>query len=147
MYIIRIYKVTPSGTAAYCTLTGGAYGLAIDANSNIWITQQTDNNIAKISTGATLSSGACDTLGKYAVGGSPGFVAVDGLNNIWISASFVSVAYAVKMNSSGTVIGSYSLSGGIGMTGAGPGIAVDSNNNVWISRYATQNLVKLSNSG
>ena len=99
-------------------------GMAIDKSGNIWVTNANSNNVTELS-----STGI--TIGTYDVGGiSPQGIAIDASGNVWVTngSNNGPPSYSVtKLNSSGSLIGTYST------IGSPLGIAIDPSGNVWVA--------------
>lgn len=87
----KVYKYSPT-----FTLTGSyapanlksPRAIAIDAEGNVWITNQGYSTIVQGVFGAvTKLSSTGATLGTYAVGDYPDAIAIDGADNAWVTNS------------------------------------------------------------
>jgi PKD repeat protein len=119
-----------SGNGFACTYFYSPSGIAIDADSNVWITNQMGNTITKLnSSGSPVSP-----FVGYAGGGLkfPTSIAIDAGGNAWIG------------NFGGTSISELSSTGqavspSAGFTGGGlsqpQGLAVDGAGNVWVASF------------
>jgi len=128
-----------------------SYGLTIDINGNVWVTNQQTASVNSGSGGVSelSSSGAViSPAGGYYGGGVyfPVAVSSDTDGNIWIAN--LGSDTASKLNNSGSAI---SGSGGFGAAElAGPcAVALDENNNAWFAdQYAgTGSTTSISSSG
>jgi streptogramin lyase len=133
-----------SGTAGYDGVDTSGNGnfifpvaVAVDANRNGWVANQSSNTLTKVSTsGPTYTS--------YIVGSGPSGVAVDASNDIW-SANYYGDSIGA-ISASGTV-----LSGAAGFTGGGvvhpQGIAADGGGTVWVANYRGNSISEVAGVG
>ncbi|HEV3191875.1 MAG TPA: NHL repeat-containing protein [Polyangiaceae bacterium] len=100
-----------------------AWGTAVDASGNVWVTCQNANQVVKL-------KGADGTIvGTYPVGAAPIGVAVDASGNVWV-ANNAGPSVTKVSGATGAVIGTYSL-------GNYPwGIAADGFGNVWVAAFS-----------
>jgi len=78
-------------------------GIAFDASGNLWIANQGDNTVTKVSpTGAII--------GTFSAGTGPMGIAIDAGGNVWVN-NFTGGGSLTELNSSGTTIGTFSPGG------------------------------------
>jgi hypothetical protein len=134
--------------------TGGGLqypgGLAIDTAGNVWVINGQGGVIEFNNSGVAILEA---TTPYYAANAPPTAIAVDGLNNIWISNAYNNVGYLLKLNDSGVLISPQAGYTGGGKTSSGP-IAIDSSGNVWTTNptyistsYPVYTVSEFSNSG
>jgi streptogramin lyase len=120
-----------SGAAGYAA---GAFpvALAVDANHNAWIGDQTDANVTRVSSDGTQ-------IVKFACCNEPNGLAVDSSGNVWV-ANFGGDSIT-ELSSAGTVLLN-------GITGGGlkhpQGVAVDGAGTVWVANYRGPSLSQLA---
>ncbi len=120
-------------TIALSTSMSSPWGLAVDAQGDVWVSQLTSSTVTEFGpTGATL---ATFTAATYAQN-----LAIDGSGNVWISA----------INDGGV----WEIPGGTGQptqiaTGSFNGIAADPSGNIWVADAGDDNgtLMEVSSSG
>ncbi|HEY4381373.1 MAG TPA: hypothetical protein VGN01_13565 [Acidobacteriaceae bacterium] len=137
---------TGGPTLTYTTITGGAGGVPTLATpfgiatglggSNIWLANQTGNNLTKM-TSATAGTnfGDATSLNK------PTFVAVDGSGNVWVTNNVSGPSSVSEFSNSGAVLSPVNTTTApftaIGFLRAGlatpSGIATDPSGNVWVA--------------
>ena len=76
----------------------------------------------------------------YQVGNVPNGIAVDASGNIWVTNSHDNTVS--KLDSSGSIVGTYPVSGSIPAD-----IAIDGSGNLWIANLYSANVTKMSSSG
>lgn len=125
------------------TYTGGGLStptsIAADATGSVWITNQGNNSVTKLSPAGAAVSGA----GGFTAGGfsTPSAIAVDTGGNAWVAnAGNNSVTELNPNGSSGTV---YT---GNGLNHPG-GIAIDGAGNVWVSNTGGATVSVFTSSG
>ncbi|MCX6722364.1 MAG: NHL repeat-containing protein, partial [Candidatus Staskawiczbacteria bacterium] len=141
-------KITKIGTYS---VGAGPYGVAIDANGNVWVANfgtGSGNTITELNTAGAL-------LNTWNTGSGPTGVAIDANGNAWVSnfnSASISKIDPTKLVSSATT----TYSAATGLTGDyalnNPlGIAVSSNGNILIANFAAnannKNVIKISPSG
>lgn len=113
----------------------GAYGIATDANGQIWSANWPGGCLLRIAnTGASL--------GCIPLGARPRGVAVDADQNVWVPCSHVGsgeTKMVVKLSSTGQVLGRYTDVGSHSI-----GVAIDADNFAWIISYSENRAVKIS---
>lgn len=127
--------VPPTGTLlATYTLAGGTFGLAIDAQDHLWVTNQHGGTVSEID-----ASGAA-VVSPIAVSSQPRGIAVDrATGDVWaINFAFFGTAYKIV---GGQVTGSF----GTGLLSAGA--AVDTQHRVWIANAGDNTLTCLDANG
>ncbi|WP_413944110.1 hypothetical protein [Bdellovibrio sp. HCB-162] len=173
-----IRKITPSGVVTTFAGTPGTSGstdgtgtaakfsaptgAAIDASGNIYVAEQSNRIIRKITpsgvvttfAGTAGASGSADGTGAAAQFGSPKGLAVDSLGNIYLAdASNYTIR---KMTSAGvvtTLAGTAGASGNTDGTGAAArffnptGLAVDSSNNVYVTDSNNHTIRRITPAG
>ena len=137
----QVLRESESGGVAsgfpYAANLGTPAGIAIDASSNAWVTNQSLNNAVQVITSAALGAIASSTGFQ-----SPSGIAIDGTGILF--AAGTGSSSVLKFNSTGTV-----LSGsGAGYTGAGlanpVGVAIDSADHVWAVDNGTNQVSKIN---
>jgi hypothetical protein len=159
-----IRKITPTGvvtTLAGTAGTGGSQdgtgsaasfstptGIGVDSNGNIYVADQTDDTIRKITSGGVVTTiagtagtnGFTDGTGAVARFNSPVGIAVDGSGNVYIADTGNRTVR--KMTSAGavtTIAGTPKVTGTVNGTGAAAlfelpiGVGVDSHGNVFVA--------------
>ena len=128
---------SPSPTPAVLLARGGGGGGGGSTLSTpyVWIVDWNGNFVTKLDD----SSGSL--IGTYPLGSSSWRygIAVDASGNIWVSN--YDGNSVTKLNSSGAVIGTYTV-------GSHPyGIAIDASGNVWAAKAGENSITKLDSSG
>jgi len=165
----EIRKVTPAGavTTPYGSLTGASGSttaannsalfnaprdIAIDGSNNLYVADEGNNLIRKI----TTSSGS---VGVYGATASPAFnapkgVAVDKSGNVFVSDYGNNIIRKIATNGTvTTVAGQTGVAGYQNGTGTqalfnGPiGIAVDSSDNLYVTEYYNEDIRKITSTG
>jgi streptogramin lyase len=118
--------------------SGGAldwpYGITVDGDGNIWVTNYSGNNVSKFSPiGAPLSGPSGFSGGGLLFANG---IAIDASGNAWVpSSASGQVARITEFSSLGSV-----LSGASGYTGsdilAPSSIAFDASGNAWVTNYS-----------
>jgi sugar lactone lactonase YvrE len=131
------------------------FGIAIDADGNAWITNNTGDYAFKLSPDGTLIGAS----GPEAGIARPLGVAIDSIGNVWVSNSAIievpcanqdepqeygeltpGESSVTKLSSDGTFLGNF--------TGGGMripwGIAVDGNDNIWVADFDGLHLTQLN---
>jgi sugar lactone lactonase YvrE len=105
------------------------FGMAIDSQGDAWVTYTNTDVVSKL----RIVSGQITKLFtvNLPAGSNPKGIAVDSQGNAWVAAGANSFVYAI--NSSGTLVGSYS---GQGINGPW-GLSVDAKQNIWVANFGT----------
>ena len=119
-YVMYTYRVGSS-----------PHGIAIDASGNVWVANEGDNTVSKIS--STTSTPQTTTI---AVGTAPFGVAIDHIGNVWVT----------NRNSISEISGNVATTPTTGFSRA-VAIAIDQTGNLWVSDYSTSLLTELDPSG
>jgi sugar lactone lactonase YvrE len=103
--------------------------MAIDSQGDAWVTYTNTDVVSKL----RIVSGQITKLFtvNLPAGSNPKGIAVDSQGNAWVAAGANSFVYAI--NSSGTLVGSYS---GQGINGPW-GLSVDAKQNIWVANFGT----------
>lgn len=144
------------GTGATKVSSNNGYSIAVDAEGNVYATDNAVNYITKITaTGFTSAIGGSIATPNVALN-NPWGVAVDLNGNIWVTNSTSGKEALTELDSSGNFLAQATptSSGGTtngGMTvGSSPAyIAIDGNNNVWFTNFTATlqtSVSKFSNS-
>ena len=100
---------------------------SITAGSGISVTNPTSPGAATV---GFLSAGT--SLGTFATGTNPTFVAINQSGNVWVTN--YGSATLEKFNSAGTLLGTFT-------TGTAPfGVAIDQSGNTWVANYSGNTL-------
>jgi len=105
------------------------FGMAISSDGYAWVTYTGSDTVSKL----RFSNGGISKLFTVTLpsGSNPKGVAVDSLGNAWVAAGSTSTVYAI--NSSGTIVGTYT---GQGINGPW-GVSLDAKGNVWVANFGT----------
>jgi streptogramin lyase len=126
--------VPPTSSSLRCITGVASYGLAIDAQGNVWVAGPADDRVWKISSnGATVS-------GPYRHG-SPAAqgLAVDSRGDVWVSsAKWGNSATVGHLKSNGTFLGNVT-----GVPPGSSGVAVDGNGKIWTANAAASSLSRI----
>lgn len=129
-----------SPTNPRCINVGvSVYGVAIDGNGNVWVSEF-GNRVAKISpTGATL--GIFPTPSNTGQQG----LAVDGDGDVWVSTSLSCAANCTvtHLKNDGTLVGSVPNPTGAGSTG----VSVDAAGNIWTANRGSNSATRIDPNG
>jgi hypothetical protein len=112
------------------------YGVAIDANNNAWIGNESTPAVV-------LNMNSSGTVLQQCSGGdltTPRYLAVDGAGNVWVTNLKAAPAgYMVEFSSTCQVLsGSTGFGGGTGSLISDPrSVAIDSSGNVWVANNVT----------
>jgi streptogramin lyase len=123
----KIGRITTSGTVTEFTYTGGTNPgfshIVTGPDNNLWFTEPFQSRIGRITTGGTITHFA-------APGSNPGWIVVGPDNNLWFTEGDAKI---VRMNTSGTVTGTFAVP-----NGSDPyGLAVGADGNLWfVDRFA-----------
>ena len=105
--------------------------IAIDAQSNLLITNLYGNYIIKINQAGNI-------IGLYTVGNGPDGIAIDHIGNIWVNSANNIIT---NLTSNGSIVGNYPGGGFLG------GIAIDASGNVWAANYEGNTVTALTPTG
>lgn len=170
----RIRKISPAGvvstfagsSASFADGTGTAglfnspYGLAADAAGNIYVADEANNRIRKITPAGVVSTvagngsaGCIDGTGSAASFSNPSGVALDDLGNIYV-ADFANNRIR-KINAAGyvsTLAGNDATTSIDGLGTAASfyhpvNLAIDAQRNIWVTDYHTQRIRKVAPNG
>jgi len=109
--------------------------VAIDANRNAWITNQSGDTVTTISADGSL-------VNSYACCDGPAGIATDQYGYVWIANYYGSSVSAVS--TTGSIVSSSLTGGGIDYP---QGIAVDGAGTVWLTNYRGNSVSALSGEG
>lgn len=147
-----------NGTGSAATFTNPA-GVAVDSSGNIYVADENNNEIRKITPAGvvslfagspTMATGHADGTGSAATFFGPEGIAVDSSDNVWVADS--SNNEIREISPSGqvtTVAGSYLTSGhangsGTSATFSMPtGITADSSGNLYVADYGSNEIRKI----
>ena len=103
------------------------FGMAISSDGYAWVSYTGSDTVSKL----RYSNGGISKMFTVTLpsGSNPKGVAVDSLGNAWVAAGKSSTVYAI--NSSGTIIGTYT---GQGINGPW-GVSLDARGNVWVANF------------
>lgn len=161
----RVRKITSSGTVS--TVTGGTIprltdpmtgnplinystfpGIAVDANDNLFLTDQANSLIFKITSAGKISIFARSASSSF----NPVGIAIDKVGNLFVTSQNENTIY--KISSAGNVsVFSNSVTGFITGTGISSrynlpwGIATDTNGNIYISDFGNFVIKKVTSAG
>jgi sugar lactone lactonase YvrE len=135
-------------------------GVAVDSNGNVYVADNFNHNIRKVSAGGVVvtfagygRSGSDDGIGSQAGFNRPSGVAVDANGNVYVADTN---NYKIRKITSSFVVTTLAGSGSMGTAdGIGAaasfsspyGIAVDVNGNVFVSDYGSNKIRKITSSG
>jgi streptogramin lyase len=147
---------TANGTGTSATFSSPA-GIAVDTSGNVYVADQTDNTIRKITPAGvvTIFAGTADTAGftdgaaTAARFNSPYGVAVDGSGNVYVADTGNRVVRMVTpAGVVSTIAGTAKVAGTTNGTGAAAlfevvlGVAVDGSGNVYVSDEGIDNTIR-----
>ncbi|MGA7155271.1 MAG: hypothetical protein WBY53_00395 [Acidobacteriaceae bacterium] len=139
----------PNDFSLGLVFTGGGInltnGMAVDAMSNVWSTNDS-YYLTEISSAGVFLSGSNGYLTDAYV---PGPIAIDLNDNVWIGNGAHTIdgpGSLFELSSNGTVL-SGANGYGYGLLHTPEGLAVDANNNIWATDTAGDNVAEFSNSG
>ncbi|ATC63703.1 hypothetical protein CMV30_06905 [Nibricoccus aquaticus] len=119
-------------TTLFVTLSGGFTGSTFDSAGNLYLVDQWDSTLKKITPGGVVSTLASGFNYPYAV-------VCDAADNLYVTDANDNAV--IKVTPAGVT--SVFASG----LGAPYGLAIDSTGNLYVSDFATENIVKISPSG
>ncbi len=112
-----------------------SYGLCIDSQNNIWVTEY-GSKIHKYREDGTL-------LGTFTHGASRAQgCAVDQNDHVWVAHSLGAYTTIGHLTKNGDLVGVVGLQGGSGPTG----VAIDKNNKVWVTNYRSHTVSRIDSS-
>ena len=137
-------SVAPADWTMALNYTGGGlktpYGIAIDANGDAWVANESGNSITKLGPGGSLLSGSGGFTASGVILG-PQALAIDTAGKVWVANTLDNSV--VVLNADGTE-SSRNTTGGID----GPAsIALDSAGSVWVANFTGNSVTVLNNSG
>ncbi len=127
-------KISPTGQILGRYPAPGAYGIATDANGQVWSANWPGSCLLRFANDGS-------SLGCIPLGSRPRGVAVDADQNVWIPCSHVGskeTKMVVKLSSTGQTLGKFSAVGRHSI-----GAAIDADNFVWVISYAENTAYKL----
>jgi streptogramin lyase len=131
----NVVALSPNGSVLHSyTLSLEAACAVPDAAGFIWVCNQTNNTVTKMTTGGTV-------VGTYATGSSPDYIQFDHAGNAWVTDSAASVI--TVLSPLGTTVATYSVGAGNNPWGG----RFDAYGNFWTWNYNNNNISKLSPSG
>ena len=105
------------------------FGMAIASDGSAWVSYTKTNTVSKFRlVGGQIIKQFTVSL---PIDSNPKGIAVDSQGNAWVAAGKTSVVYMI--NSSGTLVGSYT---GQGINGPW-GVSVDAKQNIWVANFGT----------
>ncbi|MBL7818650.1 MAG: putative Ig domain-containing protein [Saprospiraceae bacterium] len=171
----KIRKITPagvvttfagSGSAGSTDATGtsasfnGPYGIAVDASGNVYVADNANHKIRKITSAGVVttfagsgSAGSTDATGTSASFYYPVDVAVDALGNVYVADGN---NHKIRKITSAGVVSTLAGSGTTGSTDATStsasfntpySVAVDASGNVYVADLANQKIRKITSAG
>lgn len=120
------------------------HGIAVDGNGDVWVANQTANNITEVYSGGD-GINTPGTFSQFTGGGILGAqaLAIDLSNNVWIANTAGSSV--VELDSLGNVLS------GNGYTGGGinapVAIAIDPNGSAWVANFNGNSVTQLLSNG
>ncbi len=135
-------EIAPDGSSSTSYVVGNApYGIAVDANDNVWSANYYDNSVGLVSGGEVLSGGG------FMGGGldHPVGIAPDGNGTVWVTNYFspgITQLAGASANQPGEAI-----SPGAGWAPdlalvQAKGIAIDAAGNLWVTSYGDNRLIE-----
>ncbi|MFT6292434.1 MAG: streptogramin lyase, partial [Ilumatobacter sp.] len=170
-----IRKISPSGVVTTLAGTGSSgavdgtgisasfyfpFGVAVDGSGNVYVADQGNNLIRKISPSGevttfagTGSSGAVDGTGTSASFSYPYGVAVDGAGNVYVADTSNHLIRKISPSGVVTTLAGTGSSGAVDGTGTSAsffdpyGVAVDGSGNVYVADQSNHLIRKISPTG
>jgi len=128
-----LVRFDPTTGVAQNINTGGrvTYGLAVDTNGKIWMSNWSQNSVQRYSATGVLE-------GTFSSTGSNlrGVAVTPGDNDVWVAGSGNS--RVVRYNNDGTIQAT------IGVGNTPTGVAVDSNGKVWVTNFGSNNVMRIN---
>lgn len=126
---VVVYPNQTTTPISYVDSNTEPFGMAITTDGYAWVTYTGSDTVSKL----RYSNGGISKLFTVTLpsGSNPKGVALDSLGNAWVAAGSTSTVYAI--NSSGTIVGTYT---GQGINGPW-GVSLDANGNVWVANFGT----------
>ncbi|MBU3556818.1 hypothetical protein ICN18_04165 [Polynucleobacter sp. Ross1-W9] len=126
---VVVYPNQTTSPVSYADSNVEPFGMAISSDGYAWVTYTGSDTVSKL----RYSNGGISKLFTVPLpsGSNPKGVAVDSLGNAWVAAGSTSTVYAI--NSSGTIVGTYT---GQGINGPW-GVSLDAKGNVWVANFGT----------
>jgi sugar lactone lactonase YvrE len=126
---VVVYPNQTTNPVSYVDSNTEPFGMAITTEGYAWVTYTGSDTVSKL----RFSNGGISKLFTVTLpgGSNPKGIAVDSLGNAWVAAGSTSTVYAI--NSSGTIVGTYT---GQGINGPW-GVSLDANGNVWVANFGT----------
>jgi streptogramin lyase len=123
--------VTTVPAASY-PVGNNPYGVAIDAQGNVWVSNYGSNNVTELNPAGIL-------LNTYAVGNGPRGIAIDPFGNVWVanSGSDAAPGNTVTMINPATGATTYSVSPPASPLYGPHSIAIEKSGNVWVTNFGT----------
>ncbi len=130
---------TPNDWTVAVNYTGAGlstpYFLAVDAGGNVWVSNQGNSSVSKLSpTGSAISGASGYTAGGV---GGPWGVAVDPSGNVWVADDNSNAL--TELSSTGTAVGASPFV--VGGISAPYGIAINGSGTVWTANGASVSAV------
>jgi Domain of unknown function (DUF5011)/Chaperone of endosialidase len=123
-------KINPAGIATTLFTAGTPRSVVVDSLDNAYFTNNTDNNIYKVTSGGIVSTFVATIT-------APTAMTIDRSNNLYI----ISGTIVVKVTPAG-------VQSNIGTTGTGPqAIATDLQGNVYVTNSGSNNVTKINYNG
>jgi DNA-binding beta-propeller fold protein YncE len=137
--------VTRWTTATTGESPGVIWGIAVDSDNKIYVTDVTNHNVKKFSYGGTLlakwgSEGTGDGQFDFPTG-----IAIDSLGNIFVAD--LNLDRIQKFDSSGNFITKWGVSIESDKYSAPMGLSIDNGGNIWIADFNSPTTKKFNSSG
>lgn len=162
-YSNRIYKIGPTGlvstfagngTAGFVDGNGtsaqfnGPQGIAIDGQGNVFVADEENGRIRKItSTGVVSTLASIGQAGFYSFSG-PSAVAVDVEGNVFVVGGSYKISKITSMGGvsiiAGSIRGYVDGNGSVAQFTGPAGIAVDAHKNIYVTDYTLGHIRKIS---
>ena len=128
-----LLRYDPSISAGRCLNFGlPTYGLGIDTNGNIWLSNWDLNSVQKISPAGTL----VNTFPSEGASNDRGVAVTPADNNVWVANS--GGTDVSRLDNNGNLMAVIS----VGVTPTG--VAVDGNGNVWVTNLGSDNAMRIN---